>query len=134
MLNSVMVPLRCNDASSGMLESQIRMLESKICIGGDAMSELRKEWTPEQVQEHRAEANESLPEARTTDRFPVAGRASGMDRWGGEGWKGGEAEGTVGGVRSCTRKTLSRPPSQAANCGCHRTRRDAPRIRAVSDG
>jgi hypothetical protein len=67
-----------------MLESQIRMLESKICIGGDAMSELRKEWTPEQVQEHRAEANESLPEARTTDRFPVAGRASGMDRMGGE--------------------------------------------------
>ena len=43
------------------------------------MSGLRSEWTPQQVQENLSEANENLPEARTTDRFPVAGTASGMD-------------------------------------------------------
>ena len=43
------------------------------------MSERRREWTSQQVQENIGEANESLPEARTTDRFPVAGTASGMD-------------------------------------------------------
>lgn len=42
------------------------------------MSGLRTAWTPEQVQENLGEANEGLPEARTTDRFPVAGTASGM--------------------------------------------------------
>jgi hypothetical protein len=41
------------------------------------MSGPRSAWTPEQVQENRGEANEGLPEARTTDRFPVAGTASG---------------------------------------------------------
>jgi hypothetical protein len=41
------------------------------------MSGLRSAWTPEQVQENRGEANEGLPEARTTDRSPVAGTASG---------------------------------------------------------
>jgi hypothetical protein len=48
------------------------------------MSGLRSEWTPEQVQENLGEANENLPEARTTDRFPVAGTASGMDLKAGE--------------------------------------------------
>jgi hypothetical protein len=48
------------------------------------MSELRSEWTPQQVQENLGEANESLPEARTTDRFPVSGTASGMDMRAGE--------------------------------------------------
>jgi hypothetical protein len=48
------------------------------------MSGLRSEWTPEQVQENLGEANETLPEARTTDRFPVAGTASGMDFQAGE--------------------------------------------------
>jgi hypothetical protein len=41
------------------------------------MSGLRSAWTPEQVQENLGEANEGLPEARTTDRFPAAGTASG---------------------------------------------------------
>ncbi len=48
------------------------------------MSELRSEWTPEQVQANHGEANENLPEARTTDRFPVSGTASGMDMRAGE--------------------------------------------------
>ena len=48
------------------------------------MSALRSEWTPQQVQENLGVANESLPEARTTDRFPVAGTASGMDFSAGE--------------------------------------------------
>jgi hypothetical protein len=48
------------------------------------MSELRSEWTPQQVEENLGEANESLPEARTTNRFPVAGTASGMDFRAGE--------------------------------------------------
>ena len=43
------------------------------------MSELRNAWTPQQVQDGIGEANESLPEARTTDRYPVPGRASGVD-------------------------------------------------------
>ena len=42
------------------------------------MSGLRSAWTPEQVQENRGEANEGLPGARSTDRFRVAGTASGM--------------------------------------------------------
>jgi hypothetical protein len=42
------------------------------------MSGLRSAWTPEQVQENLGEAHEGLPEARITDRFPVAGTASGM--------------------------------------------------------
>ncbi len=41
------------------------------------MSGLRSAWTPEQVQENLGEAHEGLPEARTTDRFPAAGTASG---------------------------------------------------------
>lgn len=48
------------------------------------MSELRSKWTPQQVQENLGEANEGLPEARTTDRFPVSGTASGMDMRAGE--------------------------------------------------
>jgi len=48
------------------------------------MSGLRSEWTPEQVRENLGEANENLPEARTVDRFPVAGTASGMDIQAGE--------------------------------------------------
>jgi len=48
------------------------------------MSELRSDWTPEQLQASVGEANESLPEARTTDRFPVPGRASGVDLRAGE--------------------------------------------------
>lgn len=61
------------------------MLELKIHTGkGDTMSGLRSEWTPQQVQENLGEANENLPEARTTDRFPVAGTASGMDLRAGE--------------------------------------------------
>jgi hypothetical protein len=48
------------------------------------MSELRSEWTPHQVQENLGDANENLTEARTTDRFPVAGTASGMDLHAGE--------------------------------------------------
>ncbi|MGN7200834.1 hypothetical protein [Arthrobacter sp. SAFR-044] len=48
------------------------------------MSGHRSEWTPQQVQENLGEANENLPEARTTDRFPVAGTASGMDLRAGE--------------------------------------------------
>ena len=43
------------------------------------MSGLRSEWTPQQVQENLGEASENLPEARTTDRVPVTGTASGMD-------------------------------------------------------
>lgn len=48
------------------------------------MSGLRSEWTPQQVRENLGEANEDLPEARTTDRFPVAGTASGTDVRAGE--------------------------------------------------
>jgi hypothetical protein len=48
------------------------------------MSGLRSEWTPQQVQENLGEANENFPEARTTDRFPVAGTVSGMDLRAGE--------------------------------------------------
>ncbi|MDR6416968.1 hypothetical protein [Pseudarthrobacter sulfonivorans] len=48
------------------------------------MSELRSEWTPQQVQANLGEVNENLPEARTTDRFPVSGTASGMDMRAGE--------------------------------------------------
>lgn len=48
------------------------------------MSDLRTEWTPEQVQAHAGEANEAMPEARTTDRFPATGRASGVDVRAGE--------------------------------------------------
>jgi hypothetical protein len=48
------------------------------------MSGLRSTWTPQQVQENLGEANENLPEARTIDRFPVAGTASGMDLRAGE--------------------------------------------------
>lgn len=51
---------------------------------GGAMSELRSSWTPEQVQENLDEANEHLPEARTIDRFPVSGTASGIDVRAGE--------------------------------------------------
>jgi hypothetical protein len=51
---------------------------------GDTMSGLRSEWTPQQVQDNLGEASENLPEARTTDRFPVAGTASGMDLQAGE--------------------------------------------------
>ncbi|GAA3688383.1 hypothetical protein GCM10023081_27140 [Arthrobacter ginkgonis] len=36
------------------------------------------------MQENLGEANENLPEARTTDRFPVAGTASGIDLQAGE--------------------------------------------------
>ncbi|MGA7206991.1 MAG: hypothetical protein WBX27_20455 [Specibacter sp.] len=48
------------------------------------MSELRTTWTPQQVQERTGEANESLPEARTTDRYPAQGRSSGVDVLAGE--------------------------------------------------
>jgi hypothetical protein len=48
------------------------------------VSGLRSEWTPQQVKENLGEANENLSEARTTDRFPVAGTASGMDLRAGE--------------------------------------------------
>lgn len=48
------------------------------------MSELRSNWKPQQVQESLSAANESLPEARTIDRFPVRGRAGGMDLLSGE--------------------------------------------------
>ena len=43
------------------------------------MSELRSKWSPQQVQENFEKVNETLPEAHTTDRFPVLGRASGVD-------------------------------------------------------
>jgi len=48
------------------------------------MSGLRSAWTPQQVQENLGEANEGLPEARTTDRFPVEGTASGTSFRAGE--------------------------------------------------
>lgn len=48
------------------------------------MSDYRTEWTPQQVQDNRGEANEALPEARTTDRFQPSGTASGMDVRAGE--------------------------------------------------
>lgn len=48
------------------------------------MSELRSEWSPQQLQENIKEVNEALPEAQTTDRFPVLGRASGVDVRAGE--------------------------------------------------
>ncbi len=48
------------------------------------MSELRSEWSPQQVQENFDKANETLPEAQTTDRFPVSGQASGVDVRAGE--------------------------------------------------
>lgn len=48
------------------------------------MSELQIGWTPEQVQENLGEANESLPEAPTTDRFPPPGTATGTDVRAGE--------------------------------------------------
>ena len=60
------------------------------------MSELRSEWTPEQVRENLGEANENLPVARTTDRFPVAGTASGMDFQAGEEQYGEDAAGGRG--------------------------------------
>jgi hypothetical protein len=64
------------------------------------MAELRSAWTPEQVQENLGEANESLPEARTTDRFPLAGTASGVDvRGGADEGDGSTADGPDGGFR-----------------------------------
>ncbi|MDQ0767940.1 hypothetical protein QF031_000689 [Pseudarthrobacter defluvii] len=60
------------------------------------MSGHRSEWTPQQVQENLGEANENLPEARTTDRFPVAGTASGMDLREGESPYEEEAAGATG--------------------------------------
>ena len=42
------------------------------------MSDLRSEWTSEQVEQGAGEAHEGVPEARTTDRYPVPGRASGV--------------------------------------------------------
>ncbi|MGX1159867.1 hypothetical protein FBY31_1770 [Arthrobacter sp. SLBN-100] len=55
----------------------------------------RSEWKPEQVQENLGAANENLPEARTTDRFPVAGTASGMDLRAGEDMYVEDAAGTM---------------------------------------
>lgn len=60
------------------------VLEVRFLQKGNTVSELRSEWTPQQVQENLGQANEGLPEARTTDRFPVAGTASGMDLRAGE--------------------------------------------------
>lgn len=48
------------------------------------MSELRSEWTAEQVRENLGKANENLPEATATDRFPMEGTASGIDFKAGE--------------------------------------------------
>lgn len=48
------------------------------------MSELRSEWTSQQAQENLEKANESLPEAQTTDRFRTPGRVSGVDIRAGE--------------------------------------------------
>lgn len=48
------------------------------------MSELRSEWTPQQLKENVETVSETLPEAQTTDRFPVLGRASGVDIRAGE--------------------------------------------------
>ncbi len=48
------------------------------------MNELRSEWTAEQVRENLGAANEGLPAATTTDRFPREGTASGMDFTSGE--------------------------------------------------
>ena len=48
------------------------------------MSELQTEWTAEQAEENAGEANESLPEAPTTDRFRPPGTATGMDVRAGE--------------------------------------------------
>jgi hypothetical protein len=43
------------------------------------VSEPHQAWTSQQVQENLSVAHENLPEARTTDRFPVSSTASGMD-------------------------------------------------------
>lgn len=59
------------------------------------MNGLRSEWKQEQIQENIGEANENLPEARTTDRFPVAGTASGMDLRAGEEMYAEGADGTT---------------------------------------
>jgi hypothetical protein len=59
------------------------------------MNELRNAWTPEQVQERNGEANESLPEARTTDRYPRPGRASGVDVQSGEDTAAADEAGTT---------------------------------------
>jgi hypothetical protein len=45
---------------------------------------LRSEWTAEQVRENLSKANEDLPEATATDRFPLEGTASGIDFEAGE--------------------------------------------------
>lgn len=45
---------------------------------------LRSEWTAEQIRENLDQAHEGLPEATTTDRFPVEGTAGGMDFLAGE--------------------------------------------------
>lgn len=45
---------------------------------------LRSEWAAEQVRENLSKASEALPEATTTDRFPLEGTASGIDFISGE--------------------------------------------------
>ena len=46
---------------------------------GATMEALRSEWTAEQISENLGRSHEGLPEATTTDRFPVEGTASGID-------------------------------------------------------
>ena len=78
------------------------------------MSGLRSEWTPQQVQENLGEASENLPEARTTDRFPVAGTASGMDLREGEDLYGEEAGEARPGSELMPPDPPRRPTDQAA--------------------
>ena len=59
------------------------------------MNGLRSEWKQEQIQENLGEANENLPVASATDRFPVAGTASGMDLRAGEDVYAENAGGTT---------------------------------------
>ena len=48
------------------------------------MAGLRSEWTQDDVRESLGVANESLPEARPTNRDPSVGTVSGMDFLAGE--------------------------------------------------
>jgi hypothetical protein len=77
------------------------------------MSELRNEWTPEQVQANLGEANETLPEARITDRFTDSVRSSGVDvRSGEETYAEDGAAADPGGVFQVPPDPPQRPTTQ----------------------
>ena len=82
------------------------------------MSGLRSEWTPQQVQENLEHVNEALPEAQTTDRFPVPGRASGVDVRAGEALpEEPEEKATAAGPSGSVLRVPQDPPQRATDQG-----------------